>query len=135
MMIRPLGGTYHESGARLIILDAKIKSMNIGDRRRHAQAEARAGDVVAFLGAIESFEDLLPLEGRNTRPIVRHANEETGQVRFHGDTHESATWREFDRIVDKVRDCLDQKVEIAKDENWLPRFEREFDFLSFGQGS
>ena len=41
--------------------------------------------------------------------------------------------REFNRIIDEIRNCLDQKVEIAKDQNWLPRFEREFDLLGLCQ--
>jgi hypothetical protein len=123
---------HYEGGTRLILLDAKIKAMNIGDCRRHTQAKTRAWDVMAFLRAIESFEDLLPLVGRNTRPVVRNANEKSAEVRVHGDANETAFRREFDRIIDEIRGSLDQEVEIALDQNWLAGFEREGDLLCHG---
>ena len=69
---------------------------------------------------------------RDPRPIVRHANDESGRVRLSSDRNETASRREFDCIVDEVRDCLDQEIEIAENRNWRPRFEREGDLLGFG---
>ena len=87
--------------------------------------------MAAIVGAIESFEDLLPLEGRNPRPIVRHAKQKPGRVRLGGDRNETASRCEFDRIVDEVGDRFDQEVEIAEDRKRLPRFERKGDLLGF----
>ena len=67
---RPARGHF-ECCARIIVADAKVEAMQLGDSGGHAEAKSRSWRPPALLRAIESLENAAALEWRDARSGCR----------------------------------------------------------------
>ncbi len=91
------------------------ETVHPGDRRDEAETEAVARGVAGGLGPVEAAKHLGPLGLRDARSAIRDHDRAAGLPRGVFHPHRAAGRGELHRVVDQVRDRLEQEVAVALD--------------------
>src|SRR5712671_1083201 len=106
-----------EHRARVIVIKTQFEVVEVGDRRRDAQAKPAAGHAMTARGPVEALEYLVPFARLDTDSIVAHADNGTAIFLGHRHAHPAVLGGELDRIADQVRYRLAHQIAIAENLN------------------
>src|SRR5689334_9025944 len=95
--------------------DCEAEAVQLDDGGHQAETEAQPGVAAALLGAVEAPTDELALICRDARAGIAHAHDSLVTNAPHRQFHTAALRRELHRIVDKIRDRLEQEIAVAAD--------------------
>src|SRR6202035_3070249 len=112
--------------------NVKTEAMQFDDRGNHAQAEAQAFDVSAFVRAIEALGDGFPLCLGDAGSRVTHADDGLALRLKQCELHAPAFGSEFHGVVDQIGNGLEQQVAVAAYNCTIGRFDVKADTLVFG---
>src|SRR5205823_12421551 len=89
------------------------ETVQLDDRRDQAQTKARSEGGSALLRTIEAPGDGFPFIFPDAWSGVRNSDDAFILALDQGEFHVSTFGREFQSVVDQVRDCLNKQVPVA----------------------
>ena len=97
----------------MIVFDANIEFMEVGDRGGYIQAEAGSGRARAREAATEAIENQQALARGDAVAGVANANHRASRHERGENTNGSALGGEFNRVVDEVRERFPHEVGVS----------------------
>jgi hypothetical protein len=104
-----------EYQARRVIEHFDLGPVQTGNGGDQAEPEAISGAASALFQAIEALQHVFALLRGNPRPIVDNRKQNATIAACGLDDHAARLPPMFDRIIDEVGHCIEQKISVAPD--------------------
>src|SRR5262249_17771891 len=104
-----------EYQARRVIEHLDPRPVQTGNGGDQAEPEAISGAAPTLFQAIKALQHVFALFRGNPRPIVDNRKKNATIAAFGLDDHKARLPSVFDRIIDEVGHCLEQKISVTPD--------------------